>query len=212
MKNVKKIAALILTASMMLSVAGCGGGNKLAPKKLIAAAKDYGCEKMDDADDLADMILEGEDLEDGAYITVSGRDAKDIFKANDALSDLYDSSISTATVVAICDDDRTYYAFVVCMTFGSIKEAEEYYEDCVDGTEDVEDYGYDVELDDGEEKGIKYTCVTADIGVANIAEGLYQSGVRVVAVVGYGFGAIDDYEDFFEDVAGCYDIILPSDI
>ena len=212
MKNLKKMAAMILTASMMLSMAGCSVGGKLPPKKLVASAKKYGCEEIKDVDDFADMIQEGEDLEDGAYMSVTGKDVKDIFKANDILTDLYDKSIANATVVAICDDDRTYYAFLICMTFDNKKAAQEYYDDMVEDAEDVEDMGYDAEFDDGEEKGISYTCVTANIGVANIAEGIYLNGAHVYAVVGYGYATVDDYEDFFEDVGACYDIILPTDI
>lgn len=212
MKNLKKAAAIVLTAVMALNMAGCAMGGKLSPKKLSSSAKKNGCEEIKDADDFADMIEDGEDLEDGAYITVNGKDSKDIFRANDVLTDFYDSSIKNATFVAMCDDEHTYYAFLVCMSFGSKKDAEAYYEDMVDGAEDVEDTGYDVEFDDGEENGITYTLVAANIGIANICEGIYLSGSNVYAVIGYGYGPIDDYEDCFEDIGGCYDVELPSDL
>ena len=85
MKDLKKAAAVVLTAVMAANLAGCAMGGKLSPKKLISSAKKYGCEEIKDADDFAAMIEDGEDLEDGAYITVSGNDSKDIFKSNDVL-------------------------------------------------------------------------------------------------------------------------------
>lgn len=212
MKNLKKIAALMLTAVMAVNMAGCAMGGKLSPKKLAASAKKNGCELIKDADDFADMIEDGEDLEDGAYITVTGKDSKGVFKSNDILTDFYDSSIKSATIVAMCDDDHTYYAFLVCMSFASKKDATDYYEDMVDGAEDIEDTGYDVEFDDGEEKGITYTLAAANIGIANICEGIYLSGSNVYAVIGYGYGSVDDYEDCFEDIGGCYDVTLPSEL
>ena len=212
MKNLKKIAALALTASMMFSMAGCAMGGKLSSKKLIASAKDYGCEEIKDADDFAEMIDEGEDLEDGAYITVDGKDAKDIFKANDIIDGLYDSSIKSTTFVVIADEELNNAAFLVCMTFANKKDAQDYYDDQVEDVEDIEDSGYDVELDDGEEKGVTYTCVNGDTGLFLVSEGLYVSGSNVYAIVGFGYGGSDDYEDFIEDIGGCYDVMLPTEL
>lgn len=48
MKNLKKIAAVVLAATMAVNVAGCAMGGKLSPKTLSSAAKKYGAEEIKD--------------------------------------------------------------------------------------------------------------------------------------------------------------------
>ena len=38
-----------------------------------------------------------------------------------------------------------------------------------------------------------------------------MSGKNVLVIIGAGMGS-DDYNDYIEDVASCYDIILPDDV
>ena len=210
MKNIKKIVAAGLVLSMSLSMAGCMGGGKLAPSKLAASAKKNGCELYKDADDFADDIEEDDDIEDGIYITVSGSDVKDILKTNDFTKDLYDKSIKNATIVYYSDEDE-YGAFIVSFTFGSKKDAQDYYDDVLDEFEDNEDKCADTDSDDGEKNGISYFVYEGSAGWYRLAEGVYINGKTVVVIVGAGLGN-DDYNDVIDDVAGCYDIVLPSDL
>lgn len=210
MKNLKKLTAVALTAAMMLSMTGCAGG-KLAPKTLASSAKKYGAEEYKDADEFADLIEDGDDLEDGAYITASGKDVKDILKANDVTSDLYDSSINGATIVVVADKDDDSGAFMFAFSFSSKKDAESFYDDCVEDIEDMEDSGYDFDTDDGEEGGITYYVGTADVGFYGVSEGVYMSGKTVFVILGVG-SDIGDVNDIFDDIASCYDIVLPSEL
>ncbi len=211
MKNIKKVVAAGLVLSMAMSMAGCMGGGKLAPSKLAAAAKKNGCELIKDPDDFEDEMEEDE-VEDGIYITVEGSDLKDILKDNSFTGDVYDKSIKTATVVYFAGDDGDTGAFIMCFTFSSKKDAEDYYEDMLDTLEDHEDRCADSDSDDGEEKGITYYAYQGRVGYGvEIAEGIYMSGKNVLVIIGAGMGS-DDYNDYIEDVASCYDIILPDDV
>ena len=210
MKNIKKIISAGLVLSMSLSMAGCMGGGKLASKKLAASAKKYGCEKFDDVDDFVDE-MEEDDLEDGIYITVDGSDCKDILKDNDLTEDMYDKSIKNATFVYFNSEDDGYGAYIMCFTFGSKKDAQDYYDDVVESIEDIEDECADTDSDDGEGKGVTYFVFEGNAGWYNLAEGIYLSGNNVLVIVGAGLGN-DDYNDCIDDVSGCYDIVLPSDL
>ena len=100
----------------------------------------------------------------------------------------------------------------MCFTFSSKKDAEDYYEDMLDTLEDHEDSCADSDSDDGEEKGITYYAYQGRVGYGvEIAEGIYMSGKNVLVIIGAGMGS-DDYNDYIEDVASCYDIILPDDV
>lgn len=211
MKNLKRLTAVLLTAAMMIGMTGCAMGGKLAPKKLADSAKKYGAEEVKDAEDFADMIEEGEDLEDGAYITASGKDVKDILKASDVTSDLYDSSITNATLVVVGDNEDNTAAFLFAFTFSSKKDAQDFYDDCVEDIEDMDDSGYDFDSDDGEENGVSYYVGVADAGFYGVSEGVYLSGKTVFIVLGVG-SDVDDCNDIIDDIGSCYDVVLPSEL
>lgn len=210
MKSFKKLTAIALTAVMAFGMAGCTGG-KLSPKTLAASAKDYGAEEYKDADDFSDLMEDGDDLEDGAYITASGKDVKDILKSNDVSEALYDSSITAATIVVVADKEENTGAFLFAFSFSSAKDAEAYYEECVEDIEDMDDSGYDFESDDGEENGVTYNVAVADAGFYGVSEGVYLSGKTVFVVLGVG-SDIGDCNDIIDDIGSCYDVVLPSEL
>ena len=125
MKNLKKIAALVLTASMVFSMTGCAGGGKLSAKKLTAAAKKMGAEQYKDMDDFED--LDEDDVEDGVYITTTGKDAKHFLKDNDLTTDFYDDSIKNVTIFAM-GSEEDYEVLVFNFTFASKDDAEDFFD------------------------------------------------------------------------------------
>ena len=206
MKNLKKIAALVLTASMVFSMTGCAGG-KLSAKKLTAAAKKMGAEQYKDMDDFED--LDEDEIEDGVYITASGKDAKHFLKDNDLTEDFYDDSIKNVTIFAI-GEEEDYEVLVLNFTFSSKKDAEDFFDDRVDEFEDYCDNDY-AEHDDGEENGISYDVCVIDAGYLGVTAGAYWSGNTVVVVYGVAED-VDDAVDAIDDIASCYDIVLPSEL
>jgi len=209
MKNLSKITSIALIAAMAFGLAGCSlGGGKLAASKLKASAKKYGAEEYKDADDFED--LDDDEIEDGAYITLSGKDSKDFLKDKDMTEDFYDKNAKSVTIFAVGEEDEST-VIILNLSFGSKKNAESYYDDMVEIYEDYTDSEYaDVESDDGEEKGVTYSVCTADAGYIGVVYGVYMSGSNVLIVM--GVGDVGDCCDYIDDVASCYDIVLPSEL
>lgn len=208
MKNLKKIAAVALTAAMVLSMTGCAGG-KLSSSKLKTNIKDYGAEECKEADDLVDLI-EDRDLEDGAYFTGDSDGIKDILKSDNnwGLDDFYDKSIKNGTVFALLNEDDAMAAFVFSFTFSNKKDAEAYYEDVVGDIDDDEDF----DVDDGEEGGVVYTIAELEDYYYNACAGVYQSGNTVMIIFGVTGDDLDDVYDVVDEIVDGYDIVLPSEV
>ena len=207
MKYFKKITAAALALSMAFGLTGCTGG-KLSGKKLEANAKKFGADQVKDADEYEDLF-DDRDLEDGVYITVSGKDVKDIFKVDTdfSIDDLYDKTIKKATIFSLLNDDDDYFVFVCSLTFGSKKDAQAYYDEMID---DMDDDVFEVE--DGKENGVTYTVGVAEDYFYEGGTGIYMNGSTVVVVLAVGTGDIDDAYDVMEEVTEGYDLVLPSDI
>lgn len=157
------------------------------------------------------MMEDGDDLEDGAYITASGKDVKDILKSNDVTSGIYDKSITAATICVVADKDGGNGVFLMAFSFGSKDDAEAFYEDRAEEFEDLEDSAYDYDSDDGEENGITYTVASAEAWAFYYTGGAYLSGKTVFVVIGVAED-LDDANDIIDDIASCYDIVLPSEL
>lgn len=211
MKNLKKIAAVVLAATMAVNVAGCAMGGKLSPKTLSSAAKKYGAEEIKDPDEFSDMMEDGEDFEDGAYITAAGKDVKDILKGNDVTDGIYDKSIASATVCVVADPDKGYGVFLMSFSFKSKEDAQDFYDERAEEFEDLEDSSYDYDSDDGEENGITYVVASAETYAFYYTGGAYLSGKTVFVAIGVAED-IDDANDIIDDIAADYDLVLPSEL
>lgn len=128
----KKIMAVAVASTMMLSLVGCGGSEafKKNSDALIDAAKEHGAEKLAGGKDITDY-------DNGGYDTSTKSD--DMAAVNTILSDVKridTEDIKIATLFMDYKDSNNYIQGVVC-DFSSADIAEDFFNDAVDTIEDM---------------------------------------------------------------------------
>lgn len=232
MKYFTKITSAVMAGVMVLSMSSCSlfGGSKIGPSALVKYAKSVDAAEFepDDFMDLMDDLSGGnpdfDDIEDGAYVTLEGKDIKTYFKKDtvgtgDTGTTLgYDKSMKTASVYyigEIQDSSRRWVAAAISIDFESKEDAENYFEDAIDqiedGFEEIKSYVH-VDTDDGEEDGINYFIANCDFSISDIGicEGIYQQGNAVLFILGCDLGT-SEADGVVEEICEAMNVIDPSE-
>ena len=219
----KKAIALLLTASMALSLAGCSlGGSKIGPKKLAAYGKDSGAELYEDADeweeDMEDIAKDSDwaSLDDGVYINARDKDIKSVFSTfeMDGLK-FYDKSMSEATTYFMAEEknDKRVTVIACSYVFETKDDAADFYEDWVDNLESQyksdKEY-YDVDFDTFEEGNMEY-ALFAENSFTSFSTGIYMDGKTVLLVFGAG-SELKTINKNIDDVCDAMGVVAPSDL
>ena len=219
----KKAIALLLTASMALSLAGCSlGGSKIGPKKLAAYGKDSGAELYEDADDweedMEDIAKDSDwaSLDDGVYINAKDKDIKSVFSTFEMEGlKFYDKSMTEATTYFMAEEknDKRVTVLASSYVFESKDDALDFYEDWTDNLEDQyksDKISFDVDFDTFEEGNMEYALFAED-NHASFAVGIYVEGKTVLLVFGAG-SELKTINKNIDDVCDAMGVVPPSDL
>lgn len=203
--KMKKIAALTLTAALVLSLTACGGGFKSTASKYSKAFADLDYEEIE-ADDVEDFIEDEESTEDGIYFTVTDEDTLE------TILDGYDDNVDSDDVKSIfyaAKDTDDGFISVVTIEFKDKDSAADYYDDQVDELNDQydemedEDDG-DYALEEGKndiQLAYLWSAKEYDIYIAEYVYAKCDGNIVTAAVVVGGEKKADvlsDFADFCE--------------
>ncbi|MBR2524399.1 MAG: hypothetical protein IKE53_08195 [Clostridiales bacterium] len=187
-----KIASVALCAATVFSMTSCSfllGGSKLGAAKLESYAAGEGAQEMESAKIFLDA--DEDDLEEGVYVSVEGKDCKKILTEKDlfvipVLKDFYDKSMQKLTIYVqgTTSGSKRDIVYAMSIVFEDEDSAEDYFDSIHDGIQP--NPGISANNDDGTDEDIDYTVMNISDDPHYAAVGGYRDGNTVLFLIGYG--------------------------
>lgn len=215
----KKIIAVVMTASMLMSLAACSFGNKT--KKFVNYAEDLGYEEVE-SKEYTKLDKKDGDLEDGCYSVATNKDdIKKLLKKVDAdvkADDLTALFFASQEEENEEKDEFNSFGFFV-MEFKNEDDAEEFFEDYSDEFDEqfdrLESYSSYGDMEQDDDDNFYMFAVDVDIYGSNMSmrTAIYLDGKEVICVISKGYYSdADDYTDLLDDFCKEFDLESPSDL